>query len=275
MTIDTASGRTGTRKAPARRTKPRPAIVLEPLVIGESDRNIFNCPVCSRPLAVGATRCPGCRTRLILSTPAKRVTIFMLVGVVVGLVLSWGISAGFAAAGALLQPADPAASPIVRASGGILPSAVPSGPVVATIPPIARSALGQTAVLNNRLGEGAAALRAALKDRDLDSAAVADTLRSLAADASFGEGLAPRLGTWDQASEVALGLGSLYTAVRGTAVDGLNASITNDPAYRTAAQRMLVVLSGVAPLDARVRTLAAIVGVNMPPPSTFGTAAKP
>lgn len=267
MTIDTASGRTGTRKTPARRTKPRPAIVLEPLVIGESDRNIFNCPVCSRPLAVGATRCPGCRTRLILSTPAKRVTIFMLVGVIVGFVLSWGISAGFAAAGALLQPADPAASPIVRASGGIPPSAVPSGPVEATIPPIARSALGQTAVLNNRLGEGAVALRAALKERDLDSAAVADTLRSLAADASFGEGLAPRLGSWDQATEVALGLGSLYSTVRGTAVDGLNASISNDPAYRTAAQRMLVVLSGVGPLDARVRTLAAVVGVTMPAPS--------
>ncbi len=267
MIIDAASGRTGTRKTPARRAKPRPAVVPEQLAIGETDRNIFNCPVCSRPLAVGATRCPGCRTRLILGTPAKRVSIFILVGVVVGLVLTWGISAGFAAAGALLQPGNPAASPIVRGSGGIPPSAAPSGPLVQPIPPIARSALGQTAVLNNRLDEGAAALRASLKERDLDSAAVADTLRSLAADASFGEGLAPRLGTWKEATDVAVGLGALYSTVRGTAVDGLNASLSNDPAYRTAAQRMLVVLSGVEPLDARVRTLAAIVGVTMPPTS--------
>lgn len=274
MTIDAASGRTGTRKTPARRAKPRPAVLPEQLVIGETDRNIFNCPVCSRPLAVGATRCPGCRTRLILSTPARRVAIFTLAGVLLGLVLSWSVAAGLDATQALLQAAGPGASPIVQASSGILPSAVPTGPLVPAIPPIARSALGQTAVLNNRLDEGAVALRAALKDRDLDSAAVADTLRSLAADASFGEGLAPRLGTWDQATDVAVELGSLYSTVRGTAVDGLNASLSNDPAYRTAAQRMLVVLSGVEPLDLRVRTLAAIVGVTMPP-STVGGPAKP
>ncbi|MFL5680350.1 MAG: hypothetical protein ACJ77B_07095, partial [Chloroflexota bacterium] len=64
MAVDVANtGRTGTRKPPTRRAKPRPPVVPEPLVIGEPDKNIFNCPVCARPLTVGAARCPGCRTR--------------------------------------------------------------------------------------------------------------------------------------------------------------------------------------------------------------------
>ncbi|HEY0443747.1 MAG TPA: hypothetical protein VGC90_05970 [Candidatus Limnocylindrales bacterium] len=295
MTVDAAGGRTGTtRKTPAKRAKPRPAVVvppplppplpqsqphslphsLAPLIIGEPDRNIFNCPVCSRPLVVGAARCPNCKTRLILGTPMKRVTIFSFVGVLLGIVLSWGVSTGLAATQGLGRPA-PSASASARASAATVASPLPTGPVGDLIPPISRSALGQTGVLDNRLAEGAAALRNALKEKDLDSAAVADILRSLAADASFGEGLAPRLGTWDQATEVSVALGAIYTSVRGTAVDGLNASIQNDPAYRAAAQRMLVVMSGIAPLDAEVRTLASVAGVDMPPPISGAASTAP
>ena len=203
----------------------------------------------------------------------KRVTIFSLVGVALGVVLSWGVSTGLAATQSVLRPvASPSA--VAKASGAVVPTAPPSGPVVDAIPPISRSALGQTGVLDGRLAEGAASLRKELVAKDLDSAAVADILRSLAADASFGEGLAPRLGTWDHATTVSAALGTLYTSVRGTAVEGLNASIQNDPAYRTAAQRMLVVLSGVAPLDAEVRALAAVAGVDMPAPRSGASPAS-
>ena len=159
MTIDAASGRTGDAQdtgAPCgrvRRSLPSSSSSVRPT-------GIFNCPVCSRPLAVGATRSRAAEPRLILSTPARRVAIFTLAGVLLGLVLSWSVAAGLDATQALLQAAGPGASPIVQASSGILPSAVPTGPVVPAIPPIARSALGQTAVLNNRLDEGALALRA-------------------------------------------------------------------------------------------------------------------
>ena len=35
------------------------------IAIGEIDQTIFDCPSCSRPLALGDRRCPGCRTRLL------------------------------------------------------------------------------------------------------------------------------------------------------------------------------------------------------------------
>ncbi|MFL5681421.1 MAG: hypothetical protein ACJ77B_12560, partial [Chloroflexota bacterium] len=81
------------------------------------------------------------------------------------------------------------------------------------------------------------------------------------------EGLATRLGAWGDAGDVARDLGTLYSSVRGTAVDGLNNSINNDPAYRAAAQKMLGVLAGTTAVDARMRTLAAIANVILPPPA--------
>ena len=41
----------------------------ESLAIGEIDQTVFDCPRCSRPLAVGTRRCPGCRTRLMAGVP--------------------------------------------------------------------------------------------------------------------------------------------------------------------------------------------------------------
>ena len=43
----------------------------EPLAVGEVDSGVFNCPACARPLAHGATFCPGCGTRLIAGVRAK------------------------------------------------------------------------------------------------------------------------------------------------------------------------------------------------------------
>src|SRR4051794_39372540 len=187
MAVDVANpGRTGTRKPPTRRAKPRPPAAIEPLVIGEPDRNIFNCPVCARPLSVGAARCPNCRTRLILATPAKKVTVFVLVGMIVGLVMAWGVSTAAALTEAAISPT--ATQIPTGASALPVASTVPvaTTPVAPAIPPTSRSALSQAAALNIRLADGARLLRTALDERDLDSATVADILRSLAADASFG-----------------------------------------------------------------------------------------
>lgn len=259
MTAEAVGGRSGPRKPP-RRVKPRQQVNPEALSIGESDANIFSCPVCSRPLATGAHRCPACGTRLLLSTPARRVGIFVSAGVVLGLLLGWSFSA---VVGALTapRPAGPTASLTPGASVPVV--VVPPTPVP-TVPAVSRSALGQAAALDARLAGAVSTLRLALRDKDLDSAAVADQLRSLAADAAFGEDLASRLAAWDRAYALSLDLSNLYGSIRSTAREGLAASITNDPAYRAAAQKMLAVLGGIAPLDKRLSELALSVDIRLP-----------
>jgi hypothetical protein len=236
---------------------------LEPVAIAQSDANIYNCPICARPLATtfGVRRCPGCGTRLILATPIRRVTVFVLAGLAVGLFFAFSFSA---VAGAITAPrtGTPGASGVPGGSnpggGGIRPTPAPS------IAPVTRGALGQVAALDARLSSVAAPLRLALRDKDLDSAAVADQLRSLAADAAVGDDLASRVGLWDQAYALSLDLSNLYGSIRSTAREGLGASITNDPAYRATAQKMLAVLAGIAPLDKRLRDLARVADIPLP-----------
>jgi hypothetical protein len=133
-----------------------------------------------------------------------------------------------------------------------------------TLPAVSRAALGQAAALHSRLLDGQATLRVLLREQDLDSAAVADTLRSLAADAAFGQDLAARLGQWDEAYDLSVELANLYGTVRSTSREALAASIKNDPAYRTAAQKMIAVLADLPPLDDTLRELAADIGVTLP-----------
>jgi DNA-directed RNA polymerase subunit RPC12/RpoP len=233
----------------------------EPMTLGQADANIYNCPTCARPMATsrGLQRCPGCGTRLLLATPISRVSVFVSAGLAVGLLFALTLSA---AAGALTGPrtTGPGASAVPGSSSapGVRPTALPS------IAPASRAALGQLAALDARLASVAAPLRVALRDKDLDSAAVADLLRSLAADAAFGDDLASRLGTWDQAYALSLDLSNQYGSIRSTAREGLAASITNDPAYRATAQKMIAVLAGVAPLDKRLRDLARVADVPLP-----------
>jgi hypothetical protein len=232
----------------------------EGLAIGEADANIFNCPVCSRPLATGANRCPTCGTRLILSTPAQRAGIFVSAGIVLGLLFGWSFSA---VVGAFTTPRA-TTPPASAAPGASAPVVVVVPTPAPTIAAVSRSALGQVAALDTRLAAAASSLRLALQEKDLDSASVADQLRSLAADAAFGEDLASRLGAWDQAYALSLDLANLYGAVRSTAREGLAASIQNDPAYRASAQKMLAVLAGIPALDKRLRELALMVDVRLP-----------
>jgi hypothetical protein len=238
------------------------AMTLEPIAIPQADANIYNCPVCARPLATtaGMLRCPGCNTRLILATPISRAAVFVAAGLAAGLLFAFLFSA---VAGAMSAPrtGGPGASAAPgsgNVGGGGRPSAAPS------IAPASRAALGQVAALDARLAAVAGPLRVALKAKDLDSAAVADLLRSLAADAAYGDDLASRVGTWDQAYALSLDLSNQFGSIRSTAREGLAASITNDPAYRATAQKMLAVLAGIAPLDKRLRELAKVADVALP-----------
>src|SRR5690242_8687534 len=85
MTVNTA-------RRPRRRTTgiaPEPLAVapVGALAIGEIGQTVFDCPSCSRPPAMGARRCPGCRTRLVLGVPVSKVSVFASTGLAIGLVV--------------------------------------------------------------------------------------------------------------------------------------------------------------------------------------------
>ncbi|HEY7524453.1 MAG TPA: hypothetical protein VH720_12455, partial [Candidatus Limnocylindrales bacterium] len=219
--------------------RPQPA-ATESLAIGEVDTEIFNCPVCQRPLAVGASRCPGCRTRLAMGRPLRQVAFYGGLGTA-------GVLAGALTLVTLVSVVQ--AMGARGASNDLRPSAAPSEPGTTSNPrpisPISantRSALDQAVTVNRRLAASGGLLRSALARKDLDSFAVAGLLRDLAADATYGADLIARVRAWSDADAVATDLELLYRDVRASARGGLAASLTNDRAYRAAGQRMLTVL---------------------------------
>jgi hypothetical protein len=241
----------------------------EPLPIGDEDSNIFSCPVCARPLATGARRCPGCRTRLLLGVQLTRAAAFMGLGTAFGVALTTGFLvaalslglAGRTAADPVAQPgASPVAGPTVAPSVAPPPSVAP-GPA---IPATSVTALSRTAEMNARIAGVIPILEAELAEASVDTAAVAEVFRAMNADAAYAAGAAERLGKWDEAGGVAAGLLTFYGDIRATARAGLTKSLASEPAYRAAAERMLVVLAGLGPLDAASRELATVAGIDLP-----------
>jgi hypothetical protein len=238
--------------------------------IGEPDTNIFNCPVCSRPLATGVRRCPGCRTRLVMGTPMRRALSFVAVGLLIGAVGGGGILAGATAlsGGRTPAPTQPAVivPPSSSAAAGVTPApATPAPPTPRLdVPPTARAALGQVGTLNVRLLAAAGDLRSQLDASSLDASAVARTLRSMNSNAAFGLDISKRLATWDAAENLAVDLDAFYEDIRATAREGLAASVRNTAAYEAAATSMLTLLARMEALDADARALALIADVELP-----------
>jgi len=235
------------------------------LAIGEVDANIFACPACSRPLGTGTTRCPGCATHLIGGVKLSRAAVFVGVGAFTGMILSGALMAIMSAVGT--PPADTAVvppPPIVTPSQAPLTSAPP--PVVdPAIPSSALSALRQATLLNQRVLTDAGRLGSALAASEPSSAEIAPILRTLATTATFGAGLAPTVGDWDQADVVATDLAAFYAAIAETSEEGLSASLTSRRAYVAAAERMLEIVAGLDAIDAASRALAGSVDLRLPP----------
>jgi len=264
MTINVLRGRGGARRG-TREALP------EPLPIGDDDSDIFNCPSCARPLAVGARRCPGCRTRLLLGVQVKRAAVFVAGGIAAGLAFASAfvvLSVNVGLASVELRegaPAQPAASAIVEpAPAASVAPVVSAAPVAPAIPPASVSALARTAEMNGRIAAGIPILQAALAEPSVDTAVVAEIFRSMTADAAYAAGAAERLGRWDDAAYVSTGLSALYGDVRATAREGLAKSLGSEPAYRASAEKMLAVLAGLAPLDAASRDVAEVAGIDLP-----------
>jgi hypothetical protein len=255
MTVDAVRGRT-------RRGKD---VTTEQLAIGEADTNIFNCPRCSRPLAVGNSRCAGCGLRMVAGVPLIRVSGFVAFGLVLGLVLGGGVVA------AVTMLPRPAVRPVAQVPTTVLPSVAPVAPSVAppivdpAIPASAVSALRQSTTLNQRLLADADRLATALRADRPSGAEIAPLLRGLASTASFGDRLAPAVAVWADAGAVSEGLTTFYAAVGRVAQEGLAASVLNSRAYVDAGKRMLAVLDQITGLDAASRALAATADVELPP----------
>jgi hypothetical protein len=242
--------------------------------IGAADANIFLCPRCTRPLAVGVSKCAGCNTRLVAGVPLLKFSGFVGLGLLLGLALGGGI------AGAVMLTSQPVAVRIAAPPAAAIPSAAPAasgvaapsvapGPSVATvdpaIPPAALTALRQSTTVNQRLLSDADLLATAMTADAPSPAEIAPLLRSLASTAAYGDRIATSVGTWDEATDVSAALATFYGSIDRIADDGLAASVTNDRAYRDAGRRMLTVLDGLPGLDAAARRLAATVDVDLPP----------
>jgi hypothetical protein len=233
------------------------------LAIGEQDQEIFSCPICSRPLASGARRCPGCQTRLLMGMPLRRVSGFVALGTIGTIALAMTAVTTISVVQAFAS----------RGSGvDTLPTAAPSTPIVvpAFVPPAVgvpfkvRVALDQSIAINVRMAAVTPKLRAELARPNLDSGTVAELLRDLGADATFGADLVTRVDDWSEAGYVAADLDLLYADVRSIAGSGLAASLTNDRAYRTAAQRMVAVLRRIHIVNSGIQTLATSAGITLP-----------
>jgi len=277
MTVD-AARRT-------RRRAPKVSPALEPLfvppatiAIGEIDQTIFECPSCSRPLALGARRCPGCRTRLIAGVTLGKASSFVAAGLAVGLLagMGGGIVFGFshapvpAPAAAVGGPggtptgSNPAgAGPTAPAATGTpTPTSTPS--VDSSIPPLARSALTQAVATNDRLATAKAGLRAALAAQAFDASSVAQILRGVSADSLYGEQLAGYVATWSGAGDAATTLSTFYSTTHELASNGLLASVRNPSAYRAAATAMMKQLGELPAVDAAMRSAAQSGGLELP-----------
>ena len=276
MTVNVARRRSRSRAAPA------PGVPS--LAIGEIDQTIFACPACARPLALGAHKCPGCGTRLVMGVQLRRASVFTAVGLFAGLLLGAGGLFVAITLDRLGHSGDPAGQ--IAAAGatasqrpgsglhGTIVAATPSAPsatatvrptaATSDVPALSRSALGQAVALNERIGVTGTALREALGAKRFDAVAVSQLLRTMSSDAVVGLGLTPHIGAWPGGMTAAADLTTFYTAVKATAADGLSASVRNEKAYRTAANRIVDLLGGLDAVDAVVRDASTAAGVTLP-----------
>jgi hypothetical protein len=229
--------------------------------IGATEARLFDCPKCSRPLTRGTSRCPGCGVRLLRGVALRRVGVFLAAGIAVSL----AVGGGFAAVAMAVGGQTPSSSPLTPTAR---PTATPARSVVAVPvgPPAgALAALGGTAVVNGRISVDAGTLAATLAKKGATTIEIARAIRSLAADAALGIEQTSRLTQWADAAPVMTQLDDFYRSIAQTARVALRASLADASGYRRSGARMLAVLDGLGGVDAASRTLAATVGLELPP----------
>jgi hypothetical protein len=280
MTVDAV--RRPRRRTPAAKADLEPTIAPPASIsIGEIDQTIFECPSCSRPLALGAGRCPGCGTRLVRGVTLGKASGFVAVGLAVGLLSGFGGAVVLGLSHAAVAPAavGPKASgaPVTGTNGGnhaTAPAATPAPTATAPtgIPPVIGSGLTQIVGSNGRLAASRTALQAALNDPAFDPSDVAQILRSVSAESIFAQQVAARLAGWPGSTAVGEELATFYGSVHDAAATGLLASVRNAAAYRSAATGMVRLLGDLTAMDAAARAVAAAAGIDLPAATRPSTA---
>jgi len=214
-------------------------------------------------LGAGVARCPGCGTRLLAGVQLNRAVSFIAVGLAVGALVGGGL---MGVVGAVRPAADLA---VVDPPAVVTPTQVPVATAAVpganpAVPTSALSALRQSTVVNQRILADGERLTLALSAPRPSGSDIAPILRSLAATATFGRGIAPEVGDWTDGHAVSAGLAEFYGTVGSVASTGLSASLRNPSAYIEAAERMLAAIAGLTDLDAAARTLAATADVDLP-----------
>jgi hypothetical protein len=237
---------------------------LESVAVGAADANIFLCPRCTRPLAVGVSRCAGCGTRLVAGVQLLKVGGFVGLGLAAGLAVGGGMVA------LTLMSTRPVDLPVAQPPVAVVPSAAPvvsapPPPIAAVVPPTALSALRQSTVVNQRLLADADLLATALAGADPSAAEIAPLLRGLSSIAAYGDRLAPAVAAWDDGDAVSQALAAFYASIGRVAEEGLAASLSNERAYVEAGRQMLAIMDGLTDLDAASRGLAASADIELPP----------
>ena len=281
MTVDVAGRRTRRSSKGAQAAPPIGA--PERISIGEIEQTVFSCPSCQRPLALGATHCPGCRTHLVSGVQLSKASLFVTLGVVVGLAvgltaggaaivgnnasreaeIAAAVSAALAAANVKPPVASTAPAPTSRPVATAKPAGGPTG-----IPPIAVDAMRQSAAVNAEMAAAVPVLQSALRSKAFDTYTVFQVLRSLSGNAVTGRQLAVHIGGWSGGTTVATTLTTFYSVVQEAAGDSLDASIRNTSAYKRAAADMVTLLAGLAAVDAELRAVAADTKVTLPATAT-------
>ncbi len=230
------------------------------IAIGDADREIFNCPVCQRPLATGVSRCPGCGTRLLMGVQARKATTLLGTGVMAGAIVGGLIVAIILLA---LRPAV-SSSPIVGGGGtGPAASAGPGGVVTEPVPLSVSNALARTAGLNVRMAAQRPALAAAIKPSRPQSAEVAWVIRAIASDAGLAASAVPALSAWPEGRLLAYQLDQYYTRLRATASAALAVSLNDSGSYRRNGQKVVAELDEIADLLAAAQVLADAHGIDL------------
>ena len=242
------------------------------LSIGQDEQEIFNCPVCSRPLAVGSGQCPNCQTRLVRGVQLTKASVFVAAGLAIGLVVGVGGTAGYVAVNSALTPSATTHPTPGAGASGTTGRGSNGGPTASgggatgtvIVSAIVSSSLQQSAAVNVKLAESSLALQAQLDRSTLDPEETAMVLRSIGSNAQFGSELAPRIGTWTDATDLSLDLATFYETVRETARDGLGISLRSTPGYRQAANDMVRTLRQLRALQTRAIKLAATADIALP-----------
>jgi hypothetical protein len=268
MTVNAA--RRTRRRGAAQDPEPVLHAPVDTLQIGEINQTVFDCPTCSRPLALGARRCPGCRTRLVMGVPLRKASVLTATGLAMGLILGAVGGAVFAATHLTASPGQGAVSAAGSAApvgvGGSSPTPAASvhlaTPSIATpapdsMPSLTRSALTQAITVDDRLAAARSSLEAALAATPFSASDVAQILRSVSADAVYAGQLAERISTWPDSAAIGQDLGAAYGAIHDSAAATLVASVRNEASYRAGARAMIVLIAALSTVDSRARDLAA------------------